>query len=598
MEKENFNEKLDKDQINTEENPFKTFFRRLERFVPYFFILIPGLFYYFTMCRTPGWVDATLIVSNVVEMVLSSWANTHNLFHVIGFAWLQLFPENDIHFSIVLLSALLGALTVHLMFLVFLEITSKSIIAVLGALVLMLSHSLWWHSTMIEVYTLNTAILAAMLLFLIRYNKTEKFMYLCISFFLFGLGCSNHLLMGLFVFGFLVVLGLLIYKRKNMTIINVTILVGCFLLGIGLYLAIFIRDYIQEVGKTRIVMPALSTNREVLVEALKQAIDYATGSEFKSYMFTKNLSLAERRFWRINYIILLVYNYPSTAFLFALFGFYCFWKRKALRLVFVFFMVGIAAQVVWSSNYFIWDMYAFALPVYVLFSIPMVLSMDFLFRKGRVGIIILLFCVPTFFSPPFVYKAVSHFGQRDGVVKNYFMQYPEWEQAEDTWDVVAYIMDPNKRNYAEVPEYTEKLLDLLPRGAHLWNSVGRADYPLRFYYRDLYGKRKDIKHHTIFNPFFNHVLARTEAYELKHLMQVGSPVYIASLNFPERMILDNLYVLMDSSKDLEWVSELSIDALIETFPEVEFKEIVLIESKHRCIYRMDICGQNNASECP
>ena len=566
--------------------PLKPHLRRFEKIGIHLFIIIPGLFYYFTACRSPGWVDATLIVSNVVELKLGSWVNTHNLFNVLGFVWLKLFPDNDIHFYIVLLTALLGALTVHLMFLVFLEITSKKIVAVLGALILMFSHSLWWHSTMIEVYTLNTAIQAAVLLFLIRYNKTDKFVYLCVSAFFLGLGCSNHVLMGLFIFGFLAVLGLQIYKREKLTFLNVVILVSCFLVGMGLYLFVFVRDYVQLVSRTRIAMPALSTNREVLMKALRDTIDYATGGEFKSYMFTQNLSVTERRFWRLNYLFLVFYNYPFTTFFLALFGLYCFWKKISLRLTFVFFMVGIIAQVIWSGNYFIWDMYAFALPVYVLLSVPIVFAMDFIVAKGRVGVIILLIMLPTFFAPPFIYRTVSQMGQRDGVVRNYFMQYPEWEQAEDTWDVITYIMDPNKRNYREVPEYVEEILKVLPHGAILWNSVGRADYSLQLYYRDIYGRREDIKHHTIFNPFLNDEIAKREARTMKYYIETGTPVYVASLNYPERLLLNHLYVLMDSNNTLDLVGDLAVDTFIETFPCVELHEIVLIESKQRCIYKI------------
>ena len=563
----------------------RVFLSRFEKIGPYLFIVIPGIFYYLTACRTPGWVDSTLIVSNVVSLKLGSWANYHNLFHILGYAWLQLFPDHNIHFYLVLLSALFGALTVQLMFLVFLEITSHRIVAVLGALILMLSHSLWWHSTMLEVYTLNSAILAATLLFLIRYNKTERFMNLCAAAFFLGLGCSNHVLMVLFAFGFLAVLGLLMYRRKNLTFWKVMILIGCFLLGTGLYFIVFIQDYHNFVRRIFIQEPSLS-HLEVRVAALRKILDYSTGSEFKKYMFPSNVSPGEKRFWRVNYLILIIYNYPSSAILLALFGFYCFWKRKTLRLTFLFFILGLISQIIWSGNYFIWDMYAFALPVYVLLSVPVVFAMHFLLKRGRVGRIILLLMLPTFFAPPFIYKAVSDDGRKEGVVKNYFKNYPEWEQAEDTWDVVEYLTNPNKRNYAKVPEYADRILEILPHEAHLWNSVGRADYPLRLYYRDIYGRRTDIKHHSLFNPFMSHEEAEREAKKMKANIDLGLPVYTASLNFPERLVLAHLYVLMDPGKDLQWVSGLPLDRFIGTFPGIEFEEIVLIEQERRSIYRV------------
>ena len=566
----------------------------IDRVAPYAFIIIPGTFYYLTACRTPGWADATLIVSNVVEVNLGSWVNVHNLFHILGYAWLQLFPDTNIHYQLVMLSALLGALTVHLMFLVFTEITSRTLLAALGAVILMFSHSLWWHSTMLEVYTLNSAIIAGMLLFLVRYNKNRRFMNLCALCFLTGLGCSNHLLMVLFVLGFAAVLGVLLYKERNLTFWRLTIVIGFFLAGISLYLFVFVQDYHHTVNWLVSRGPARSFI-ETRVDALKRTLDRATGSEFKRYIFSSDISPGEKRFWRLNYIGLILFNYPSAASVLAIFGFYCFWKRTSLRLTFLFFMSGLVAQIMWSGNFFIWDMYAFSMPVYLLLSVPVVFSLQFLVQRGKVGRIALLLMLPTFFAPPFVYDTLSYGGCREGWVKEYFTQYPEWEQAEKTWDVVEYLMNPNKRSYNKVDAYAEKLFDVLPQKAHLWNSVGRADYPLRLYYRDLYGMRTDIRHHSLFNPFYSHEKAEQEAKKMKGSLEQGLPVYIASLSFPERLVLDQLWVLLDSTRDLEQVAELPLGTFGETFPEYAFEEIILFENENISIYEVvprEVCHES------
>ncbi|KPJ88889.1 MAG: hypothetical protein AMS17_03940 [Spirochaetes bacterium DG_61] len=558
---------------------------KVYRFAPYFFFLIPGFLYWLTSCRTPGWVDATLIVSNVLKLEIGAWVNYHNLFHILGFGWIQLFPETNIHYYLVLLSALFGALTVQLMFLVFLEITASKLVSSIGAIILMISHSLWWHSTMLEVYTLNTAIIAAILLFLIRYEKTEKIINLYLVTFFLGLGCSNHVLMALFIFGLMAVIGYLIFKRKGLTFRKVSILFGCFLLGISVYLYAFIQDYRYDFKMLKTKDPAQSVFN-VSFKALKTTIDDTTGGEFKKYMFPREISHGEKRFWRLNYLILIIYNYPSSAILLALFGFYCFWKKNALRLTFLFFMTALIAQIIWSSNYFIWDMYAFSLPVYVLLSVPVVFAIHFLFDFGKVGRIILLCLLPTFFTPPFIYEAVSDDGKKEGIVKNYFRNYPEWEQAEYTWDGVEYLTKPNKRSYNKVPEYVQKIFDELPQETHFWNSVGRADYPLRLYYRDIYNIRSDIKHHSLFNPFMSQEEAEKEARALKTCIDGRAPVYFASLTSPERLVLDHLYLLLDPTKDIDQVSSLPLEEYIDSFPEIGFEKIVLFEEEHIWIYRL------------
>ena len=56
--------------------------------------------------------------------------------------------------------------------------------------------------------------------------------------------------------------------------------------------------------------------------------------------------------------------------------------------------------------------------------------------------------------------------------------------------------------------------------------------------------------------------------------------------FPERLVLDQLYVLFDSKKDLKWVSSLPIDRFIDLFPEYTFKKMVLFEDEMIWIYRV------------
>ena len=548
----------------------------------YFFLIIPAVFYFITACKTPGWVDATLIVSNVVNLTLGSWVNYHNLFHILGYGWLWMFPSTNIHYYLVLLSALFGTLTVYIMFRVGMELTSSKLVSAIGALILMFSHSLWWHSTMLEVYTLNAAIIAAILLFIVRYNKNKKIINLYFAAFFFGLGCSNHLLMGLFIFAFLFLIGAIIYKRKTLTLKKMLILTFCFLLGFQLYLYVFILDYRRNV---RWLQSGESTS-EVRLQALKITIHYATGGGFKKYMFPKDISPDEKRFWRLNYLILILLNYPSGAFFLCLFGFYCFWKKKGYRLTFIFILFSLIAQIIWSGNYFIWDMYAFALPVYVILSIPIIMSIDFLFHKGKAARIILLCLLPTFIVPPFIYSRVAEGGRKQGIVKSYFKNYPEWDWALNTWEVVEYIVNPNKRDYTKVPEYAEKIFEILPQGAHFWNSVGRADYPLRLYYQDIYKIRTDINHHSLFSPLMTPEQAKTEAVNMKMYIQSGMPVYIASHSYPERAVLDELYVLLDPAKSLNQVSSLSIEELINSFPDIKIEKITLFEQEQIWIYQI------------
>jgi hypothetical protein len=63
-------------------------------------------------------------------------------------------------------------------------------------------------------------------------------------------------------------------------------------------------------------------------------------------------------------------------------------------------------------------------------------------------------------------------------------------------------------------------------------------------------------------------------------------VYIASLAFPERLVLDQLYVLLNPGKELDWVSRLPKERFRELFPQIGFEEIVLFEGKTISVYRL------------
>ena len=112
--------------------------------------------YWSTAARYPGWVDATLILNLVRQPELGVWVNIHNLFNLIGYLWLQVFRAADPHFALTMLCALFGSLTVLFIYKTGVELTDNVPASALAAVALTVSLSLWWHSTTIEVYTLNT----------------------------------------------------------------------------------------------------------------------------------------------------------------------------------------------------------------------------------------------------------------------------------------------------------------------------------------------------------------------------------------------------------------------------------------------------------
>jgi len=549
------------------------------------FFLTPALFYYMTACRTPGWVDATLIVSDVTRLTLSSWVDSHNLFNLLGYFWLKLFPIQDIHFHLVLLSALFGALSVYFIFRTVLELTSDVISAGIASLVLMVSHSLWWHSTMLEVYTLNSAILAVIFFSLARYERSGKPLYLYLAAFFFGLGCSNHVLMGLLVLAFLAVLIYSIIRRHPHVGKYLAIAALCFLLGLGLYLFLFIRDMRDE------LLRQTGGGHESLLgrawQALRSTFDAATGGKFKQLMFTPGMPVALKRFWRINFFFMFFLNFPSPALAMGFYGLWAFWRKSSFRLTFVFFSAAILTLAVWSANYFVWDMFAFAQPVYVMFSIPVGLAAERLLRGPKaLRLIFLILLAPILLLPGFTYAGLPVWYHDKGFLKGYFESYPPFSWTAHTWAPVEYIINPNKRSYDKVERYADAVFAVLPHGAHFLNSDSRSDYPLRYYYRDLYHVRTDIVHHSLYSPFLGVDEAKGVAVELKQQLDRGEPVFTASILYPEKVVLDQLFLLNDPSRSLETIQGLSTEEYTSSFPGVDFEKIVLFDAEQIWIYRL------------
>jgi hypothetical protein len=546
-------------------------------------LVAPALLYFLTASRTPGWADATLIVSQVTGLDLGTWVDTHNLFDLMGNLWLRLFPTRDVHYPLVLLGGLFGTLTVYFMFRVVLEMTGELVSAGFAGLALMVSHSLWWHSTMLEVYTLDSAAMAIMLLFLVRYDRTTKPGYLCASTFFWGLGVSNHVLMGLFIAAFLAVAVVLIVRPRRHAGLHVAAAILAFLAGAGLYLVLFVRAILQGMP------PSSGGLRPWLQDAwqsFRATFIGATGGAFRQRMFSRNPA-GGLRFWRLNYLFFLVYNYPTPALAMALYGFWAFWKKTAFRLSFFFVVTGLVVQAAWSANYFVWDMYAFAQPVYVLLSIPIGLSAAELLKASRaLRTAFLVLLLPMLVAPGILYARMGSWYRSVDAVHRFFDRYPDLPLTTHTWRPVEYVCNPNKRSFDEVERYAEALFKELPRGAHFLSSDARADYPLRYYYRDRLGRRRDIVYHSIYSPSLTGAEAAEIAMDLKRALARGEPVYTSSILLPEKPVLDRLFQLYDPAWSLDEIGALSEEDYLARYPHLELQKIVFSARDEIWIYRL------------
>lgn len=455
------------------------------------FWILPLVLYAATMARTVGYVDAALVLSNAYHLHISSWVNNHNLFSILGWVWIRLLPLGSEFFRLNLLSMLFGAGTVYIIFLTCLSYTGRLWVSAIAATALMLSQSLWWHSTMLEVYTLNSLLIALILYSVSRYIRTAQKRWFFAALFFWGLGVSNHVLMGLFFPAFLL---LVVIDRRQLSFKDLALGFGFLVLGLSIFIFAFLKSLLRY-------------------GSLMAVLDLQTGGHFKSLMFAD----VPRLFWRLNYLFLLAYQYPSLVLVFLFCGAYLLIaKRQRFDL---FLVAALIPQIIWSANYFVWDMYAFALPVYVL-SAPVIGRGLALVADRRK---LLVICSVSLLVPVFLYKNI----QRIDPVRKVVYHYPDAEKVKDIFDPVKYFMDPDKSRFTAVDQFVKALFDVLPQNATLYDDV--HDYPIHYYFQQIRHERTDINCPITWTLFGGDQDVVRIAEDIKRRISRGEPVYVSQI---------------------------------------------------------------------
>jgi hypothetical protein len=551
---------------------------RIQIYFEKLFWILPLAFYWITASRFAGWVDSPMIVKHVLGLDTSSWVNSHNLFLIMGKFWSWFFPFGEPHYKLNLLCGVFAATAVYFLFRTALLITNKLWPCVWGSLAVMFSHSLWWHATILEVYTLNAALLSLILFFVVRYEKTNRVSDIYAACFCWGLGCLNHVLMGLFAAGFLASLVLLV-RRRSITISQLFVAVFFFLMAFQVYLFIFLKELNTNLNGRG----AFSYSN--LWDAFKFQIDNSTGGHFKKAMFPAELSPEQRLNWRLNYILLLFLNFPSIIFPLGFFGLWKLLKNNQLRITATFLIASLFAQVLWSANYIIWDMFAFGMPVWLMFGFLGTLGLAWVWPGvGWFGRVVRA-SVVTVFIGPILYSMAPKMAKEPGFWQSYFHNFVD---VNNYWSTADYFGNPNKFSYDLVDRVAQSLFSKLPQGANILDSDGKGHYPFSLYYQSVLGRRPDIKFIPIFSPTFKEEQAAVLAQKLDKLLRSGEPVFVSSITYPERAVLNYLYANAsgDGRASVSFAAGLDPQNFVSTFPEYELKKIELLPNYEAYIYQI------------
>jgi hypothetical protein len=115
------------------------------------------------------------------------------LYTLLGWLWAHGVAVGDVAYRMNLLSAVLGALTAAVLYLIVHHLTSRHAPALLAAVLLAFSPTFWMQAIVAEVYTLNTAFVVLVIYLLLRWEATRpSARYLLLAAFVYGLSLTHH----------------------------------------------------------------------------------------------------------------------------------------------------------------------------------------------------------------------------------------------------------------------------------------------------------------------------------------------------------------------------------------------------------------------
>lgn len=437
-------------------------------------LFVPPALYLATVAPTIGLSDTAILVDAMQHLQISTYVNNHNLTVLVGWLFSHL-GIGDLAYRANLSSVVIGSLTMMCFYLVCLEASVSRPAATAATLCLTVSHSMWWHSTIVECYAMNALLTVAALHCLTRLAKGGGDRYVVLLFFVAGLALFNHVQMGFIGLGALAVLAIRAAGLRGCRGRRTTLLARCAgacILGCLPYAVTFFHE-------------------AWFSGSLKLTAWNASGGTFHSLMFRGDLvdGLLDSGF-------LIAFQFPSPFLLLILAGAFVLpaeWRESGA-------LHGLATMFLVNTGFFAmydtWDRFAFLLPSFVVLALLGAFGADWLWRqgffRGRGGLSAVLLLGSTAF-PPWLYSSVPGWTRESGFWRRHF----DGGRSENTHDLASYLANPNKRGFLDAAEFASLLFDKLPFESVYVDDDSRHFYAIRLYYQEHYGLRPDLKVHLV-----------------------------------------------------------------------------------------------------
>ncbi len=435
----------------------------------YGFLVVPALFYIATVGHYIGFGDTALLVNDIQRGGIESHVNNHPLTVVTGMVFKVLLPFHELALRANLVSVFYGSLTIAVFYLLLIAEFGSVIMAAWCATLLMVCHSMWWHSTIVENYA-ATSFLTVLCLYCWRQldtTKEKKWLWTLCS--IAGLGIFNHVQMSFICVG-VVVTGVMIGRRDKALFGVVSRCAGFAALGMLPWLTLIVRDTAR-------------------VGSFQTIIKGAFVGSFKDTFFGGSLSAS---FFETLYVM---WFQSPTLYLAGLgaFGIYLAYRRTPRSPSFWGVISAFSINTINFCFYPTWDKFAFLLMSFVFLHYFASLAVNHCFRllnnrplAKNAGYAYLTLSL---LMPPYLYGNLAKWGSNPSSVwaSRYNNNY-----SENSYYQSEFIINPNKRGYDDVDRFAKLLFAKLPPNATFLDDDSRTYYPLADYYQKHYGIRPDV----------------------------------------------------------------------------------------------------------
>jgi hypothetical protein len=454
--------------------------------------VLTTIFYIYTLLPSLAWGDGTKLQSEAIsgesfvlaEMKAGAFspdpyiysrvgvaAWDHPLYIIMGHTLVEAFPQVDSLWLVNLISAIFGAASVTLVFLLCYQFTGSLLASGYASFSLAVSHTFWWHSSTPEVYTLFTFLLLMSIYLFDQFERTDRRALLLGSAFFFGLAASDHIM------AFLAIPAIILYYLltkgfqavRLIKVRDLLYLSSGFLAGFSIYLIQFIRMF-RNFNLNGLMGPVVGST---FISRLGTLSPILLGTSLLSFLF------------------LLIVQFNPVGGVLGVFGIQKIipgkdlYPRKIITLCIMYTLFGIFYRVS--------DQFSFFLTSYVFWAILMGIGASYILStlNGKLRPILVSILIVMILGTPFFYGALPGLLEKNGL-NDASMGIPRIGTG--VRDGLAYYINPNKRGDFDSYQFgSQTLAHLEPNSIVIaeWYTDTDEYFILR-YFTEVKGYRPDV----------------------------------------------------------------------------------------------------------